>query len=78
MSYLKAAAYEDGHPGNSDPLDEQTFIVDGSNDATQDAAICTSVTAKLAGQNDRCGFSQRLPFVVPGPHGKPARPRHVT
>jgi phospholipase C len=26
VSFLKAAAFEDGHPGNSDPLDEQHFI----------------------------------------------------
>jgi phospholipase C len=27
VSFLKAAAYQDGHPGYSDPLDEQTFLV---------------------------------------------------
>jgi phospholipase C len=27
VSYLKAPAYEDGHAGNSDPLDEQRWIV---------------------------------------------------
>src|SRR4051812_24135845 len=27
VSFLKAAAYQDGHPSNSDPLDEQTFLV---------------------------------------------------
>jgi phospholipase C len=27
VSFLKAPAYQDGHPGNSDPLDEQTFLV---------------------------------------------------
>ena len=27
VSYLKAARYQDGHPGNSDPQDEQQFIV---------------------------------------------------
>src|SRR5262249_29540454 len=27
VSFLKAAAFEDGHPGNSGPLDEQRFIV---------------------------------------------------
>ena len=27
VSYLKAIAAEDGHPGNSDPLDEQAFLV---------------------------------------------------
>ena len=27
VSYLKAPAYQDGHPGYSDPIDEQAFIV---------------------------------------------------
>jgi len=27
VSFLKAAAYQDGHPGYSDPIDEQTFVV---------------------------------------------------
>jgi phospholipase C len=27
VSYLKAAAYQDGHAGYSDPIDEQTFLV---------------------------------------------------
>ncbi|MFJ5103558.1 phospholipase C [Streptomyces sp. NPDC088554] len=27
VSFLKASAYQDGHPGNSDPLDEQHFLV---------------------------------------------------
>jgi phospholipase C len=31
VSFLKAAAYQDGHAGYSDPLDEQTFLVDTIN-----------------------------------------------
>ena len=31
VSFLKAAAYQDGHAGYSDPLDEQTFLVDSIN-----------------------------------------------
>jgi phospholipase C len=27
VTYLKAGAYEDGHPGYSDPIDEQIFVV---------------------------------------------------
>jgi phospholipase C len=104
VSYLKAAEYQDAHPGYSDPLDEQTFlvneinaiekskywastaivvtyddsdgwydhqaptIVNGSHDATQDAAICTSVAVTVGSNNDRCGYSQRLPFVVISPY----------
>ena len=32
MSFLKASKYQDGHPGYSDPLDEQAFIVNTIND----------------------------------------------
>jgi phospholipase C len=31
VSYLKAAEYQDGHPGYSDPLDEQNFVVNTIN-----------------------------------------------
>jgi phospholipase C len=31
VSYLKAAAYQDGHAGYSDPLDEQQFVVETIN-----------------------------------------------
>jgi phospholipase C len=104
VSYLKAPEAEDGHPGYSDPLDEQKFlvntinsieeskywastaivityddsdgwydsvapnIINGSNDATDDAAICTSVPVTVGSTNDRCGYSQRLPLVVISPY----------
>jgi phospholipase C len=35
VSYLKAAAYQDGHAGYSDPLDEQTFLVNTINQLEQ-------------------------------------------
>ncbi|HEY6315802.1 MAG TPA: alkaline phosphatase family protein [Streptosporangiaceae bacterium] len=31
VSFLKAAEYQDGHPGYSDPLDEQSFLVNTIN-----------------------------------------------
>ncbi|HEX8919543.1 MAG TPA: alkaline phosphatase family protein [Chloroflexota bacterium] len=31
VSFLKAASYQDGHPANSDPLDEQEFLVNSIN-----------------------------------------------
>ena len=103
VSYLKAPEYEDGHPGYSDPTDEQTFlvntinsiekskywastaivvtyddsdgwydhvappIVNGSDDASDDAAICTSAAITIGTTNDRCGYSQRLPLLVISP-----------
>ncbi len=37
VSFLKAQAYQDGHPGNSNPLDEQAFIVKVVNTLEQSA-----------------------------------------
>jgi len=31
VSFLKPSPYQTGHPGSSDPLDEQTFIVNAIN-----------------------------------------------
>ena len=38
VSYLKASDYQDGHPGYSDPLDEQTFLVDTINHLQQSSS----------------------------------------
>ena len=39
VSFLKAPGYQDGHAGYSDPLDEQTFIVDVINFLQQSAGM---------------------------------------
>ncbi|MEX0428760.1 alkaline phosphatase family protein [Nocardioides sp. DS6] len=108
VSYVKADAYQDGHPSNSDPIDEQHFLVreinaieqspewkstaivisyddsDGWYDhqaptilnpssTSDDAAICTAAAQTadpIAGEEDRCGPSQRLPMVVISPYAK--------
>ena len=35
VSFLKPPAYQNGHAGNSDPLDEQKFLVDTINQIEQ-------------------------------------------
>ena len=35
VSFLKAQSYQDGHPGNSNPLDEQAFVVNVMNTLQQ-------------------------------------------
>jgi phospholipase C len=103
VSFLKAAEYQDAHPGYSDPLDEQTSIVNtvneiehskywastaiiityddsdgwydhqkspivnGSDDATLDTALCSSVAVTVGTRNDRCGYGPRLPLIVISP-----------
>jgi phospholipase C len=106
VSYLKPPAYENAHPGNSDPLEEQQFMVNTINSIEQskywsstaivityddsdgwydhvtppvvngsntslDTSVCSSVAAKLAnGEQARCGYGDRLPFVVISPYTK--------
>ncbi len=109
VSFVKAARYQDGHPGNSDPLDEQTFltktindimkskfwkstaiivtyddsdgwydhqmppILNSSADPALDALNGTGVCGHgtpLGGIPDRCGYGQRLPFLVISPFAR--------
>ncbi len=48
VSYLKAAAYQDGHAGYSDPLDEQTFLVDTINRLQQQRPEWSSTAIVIA------------------------------
>ncbi|SDW46531.1 phospholipase C [Amycolatopsis xylanica] len=45
-------------------------VVNGSNDAKQDSAICTAQPVKLGGHADRCGYGPRLPLLVISPYSK--------
>jgi phospholipase C len=107
VSYLKPPAYENAHPGNSDPLEEQQFVVNtinqieqsrywhdtaiiityddsdgwydhatppvinGSDDTTVgDTSVCTSVPIRVGSAEDRCGYGDRLPFLVISPYSR--------
>jgi phospholipase C len=106
VSYVKADAYQDGHPSNSDPIDEGHFYtrvinalekspewrstavviayddsdgwydhvapqIGNHSNTTDDAAVCTdSADAPAGGIEDRCGPSQRLPFLVISPYAR--------
>jgi phospholipase C len=109
VSFLKAAAYQDGHAGYSDPLDEQNFLVktvnaimnskfwahtaimityddsDGWYDhvmppivnSSQDPALDTLNGTGVCGHGtpsggfpDRCGYGQRLPFLLISPYAR--------
>ena len=106
VSFLKAAGYQDGHAGYSDPLDEQIFLVntinalqktaewnstaviilyddsDGWYDHQMGPIVRQSATSEDAllgpgncgtvkkGENGRCGFGARQPFLVISPFAK--------
>jgi phospholipase C len=65
VSFLKAAAYQDGHAGYSDPLDEQTFLVDTIN-ALQKTHEWGS-TAVIIAYDDSDGWYDHVmgPLVMP-------------
>jgi phospholipase C len=62
VSYLKAAAFQDAHPGNSDPLDEQTFVVTVIN-ALQDSPFWES-TAVIIAYDDSDGWYDHVNHVI--------------
>ena len=63
VSYLKAAEYQDGHPGYSDPLDEQNFIVNTVNEIEK--SKFWSSTAIVITYDDSDGWydHQKSPIV---------------
>jgi phospholipase C len=73
VSYLKAPTYQDGHPGYSDPLDEQRFLADTVNRIEKSRFWGT--TAILIAYDDSDGFYDHVapPILnydsenVPGP-----------
>lgn len=64
VSFLKAPGYQDGHAGYSDPLDEQTFIVNTIN-AIQQSAFWSS-TAIVLTYDDSDGWYDHMPMIVNG------------
>jgi phospholipase C len=67
VSFLKPAAYQNGHPGNSDPLDEQNFIVSTVNQIEQ--SKFWSSTAIIVTYDDSDGWYDHQPTpTVNGSH----------
>jgi phospholipase C len=63
VSYLKAAAYQDGHAGYSDPLDEQTFLVNTIN-ALQKSKNWDSTAVVIAYDDSDGWYDHALAPVV--------------
>jgi phospholipase C len=63
VSFLKPAAYEDGHPGYSDPLDEQRYLVDTINAIERSPQW--SSTAVVVSWDDSDGwYDHAMPKIV--------------
>jgi phospholipase C len=63
VSYLKAPAFEDGHPGNSDPIDEQAFVVSVVN-AVQESGDWSSTAIVLAYDDSDGWYDHQAPPIV--------------
>jgi phospholipase C len=62
VSFLKPPAYENAHPGNSDPLDEQTFVVTVLN--TLQKSKFWSDTAVIIAYDDSDGWYDHTTNVI--------------
>jgi phospholipase C len=69
VSFLKAAKYQDGHPGYSDPLDEQRFLVDTMN-ALQRSKDWHSMAIVVA-YDDSDGWYDHQPSPIINPSQSP-------
>ena len=64
VSFLKASGYQDGHAGYSDPLDEQTFVVNIVN-AIEKSSFWSS-TAIIIAYDDSDGWYDHMNNVING------------
>ena len=64
VSYIKAPGYQDAHAGYSDPLDEQTFLVNTIN-AIEQSSFWSS-TAIILAYDDSDGWYDHLADVING------------
>ena len=63
VSFLKAPAYQDGHAGYSDPLDEQTFLVNTLNFLQSQPSWSTTAVVILYDDSDGWYDHQMSPIV---------------
>jgi phospholipase C len=65
VSFLKAPAYEDGHPLYSNPLNEQTFLVNTIN-ALEDSPFWDSMAVIIAYDDSDGWYDHVMPPIVNG------------
>jgi phospholipase C len=65
VSYLKAPAYEDAHPGYSDPLDEQTFLVNTIN-SIEKSKYWPSTAIVITYDDSDGWYDHQAPTIIDG------------
>ena len=65
VSYVKAPAYEDGHPGYSDPTDEQTFLVNTIN-SIEKSKYWPSTAIVITYDDSDGWYDHQAPVIVDG------------
>jgi phospholipase C len=63
VSFIKAPAYQNGHPGNSNPLDEQAFLVDTLN-RLQQLPEWRSMVVIIAADDSDGWYDHVMPPIV--------------
>lgn len=63
VSFIKAPAYQNGHPGNSNPLDEQTFLVETLN-RLQQLPEWKSMAVIIAADDSDGWYDHVMPPIV--------------
>ncbi len=70
VSFLKAPAYENGHPSNSDPLDEQRFVAETINSLENSPEW--SSTAVVIAYDDSDGWYDHVMPTIDSPSKSPS------
>ena len=63
VTFLKAQSFEDAHPGNSDPTDEQTFVVNVIN-ALQKSPFWESTAVVITYDDSDGWYDHQMPSIV--------------
>jgi phospholipase C len=63
VTFLKAPSFQDAHPGNSDPTDEQTFVVNVIN-ALQESNFWESTAVVITYDDSDGWYDHQMPSIV--------------
>jgi phospholipase C len=63
VTFLKAPSFQDAHPGNSDPIDEQTFIVNVIN-SLQKSPFWESTAVVITYDDSDGWYDHQMPSIV--------------